>query len=34
MKRVLITIWKFFEAVGKYRYQMTKRRGYGMYYHD
>jgi len=31
MKKVFGAIWKFFKAVGEYRYQMTKRRGYGMY---
>jgi hypothetical protein len=31
MKRVLNSIWQFLEAVGEYRYQTAKRRGYGMY---
>lgn len=31
MKRVLNLIWQFLANVGEYRYQMSKRRGYGMY---
>ena len=31
MKQVLNAIWNFLQAVGEYRYQTAKRRGYGMY---
>jgi hypothetical protein len=31
MKKVLNTVWNFLAAVGEYRYQTAKRRGYGMY---
>ena len=31
MKQVLKAIWQFFEVIGEHRYQMAKRRGYGMY---
>ena len=31
MKRVLSSIWRFLEIIGEHRYQMSKRRGYGMY---
>jgi hypothetical protein len=31
MKQVLKAIWSFLEIVGEHRYQMSKRRGYGMY---
>ena len=31
MKRVLNAFWNFLEAWGEHRYQIAKRRGYGMY---
>ena len=31
MKKVLNAIWQFLEIVGEHRYQMSKRRGCGMY---
>lgn len=31
MKKILHAIWVFFEVLGEHRYQMAKRRGYGMY---
>jgi hypothetical protein len=31
MKQVLKAVWRFFEVIGEHRYQMAKRRGYGMY---
>lgn len=31
MKRVLYVIWTVLEAIGQYRYEQARRRGYGMY---
>lgn len=31
MKRVLNAIWNVLAIIGEHRYQMAKRRGYGMY---
>ena len=31
MKRMLKAIWQVLEVLGEHRYQMAKRRGYGMY---
>jgi len=31
MKRVLNAIWNFLQAWGEHRYQLAKKRGYGIY---
>jgi hypothetical protein len=31
MKSVINAIWQFLKIIGQYRYQQSKRRGFGMY---